>query len=94
MALQLLVDDNAYVRSQIYDMLRFVGVFTESGNQNILLSFFEKFNSIVASKCPEIAISALFCWSVSLLGDTDYEMDETDVSSRIHKEFPSQICSF
>lgn len=57
--------------------------------EKMLSVFFEKFKNIVADKYPGIAITALFCWSVSLLGDTDYEMDETEVkrASRKYKGY-------
>ncbi|XP_029175786.1 thyroid adenoma-associated protein isoform X2 [Nylanderia fulva] len=83
MLLQLLIDDNADIRHEAIILISKI----EPGNtlqcmENTLSIFFQKFNEIVANKYPEIAISALFCWSISLLGDADYEMDETDVFNK------------
>lgn len=81
MTLQLLVDDNVDVRCEACKLICRIGPSNEvECIERMLPVFFQIFNNIVADKCPEVAISALFCWSVSLLGDTDYEMDETDVS--------------
>lgn len=89
MILQLLVDDNADIRYEVCMM-----IFRMSFRMTICISddleciektlsaFFQSFSYTFADKYPEIAISALFCWSVSLLGDADYEMDETDVSDQ------------
>lgn len=81
MLLQLLVDDNADVRHEASKLICKIKPCNELVCiENTLLIFFQKFNKIVAKKQPEIALSALFCWSISLLADADYEMDETDVS--------------
>jgi len=81
MLLQLLVDDNAGIRHEASKLICKIEPCNElECIESILPIFFQKFNETVANKCPEIAISALFCWSISLLGDVDYEMDETDVS--------------
>jgi len=81
MLLQLLVDDNADVRRDASKLICRLKPCNElECIEKTLSIFFQKFNKIVADKYPEIAISALFCWSIALLGDTDYEMDETDVS--------------
>lgn len=81
MLLQLLVDDNADVRREASKLICRIEPRDELECIERMLSvFFRKFDEIVADRCPEVAIGALFCWSVSLLGDADYEMDETDVS--------------
>ncbi|XP_036143447.1 thyroid adenoma-associated protein isoform X3 [Monomorium pharaonis] len=82
MLLQLLVDDNAEVRRDASKLICKL----KSCNQlecleKTLLIFFQNFNEMVADKYPGIAIGVLFCWSVSL-GETDYEMDETDVFNK------------
>ncbi|KAL6425099.1 hypothetical protein ACFW04_009413 [Cataglyphis niger] len=83
MLLQLLVDDNADVRHEASKLICKIKPCNELVCiENTLLIFFQKFNKIVAKKQPEIALSALFCWSISLLGDADYEMDETDVFNK------------
>lgn len=81
MLLQLLVDDNAGIRHEASKLICKIEPCNElECIESILPVFFRKFNETVANKCPGIAISALFCWSISLLGDANYEMDETDVS--------------
>lgn len=83
MLLQLLVDDNAEVRHDASKLICKLKPYNELECLEKTLSvFFENFSEMVADKYPGIAISALFCWSVSL-GDTDYEMDETDVSEYV-----------
>ncbi|EFN66762.1 Thyroid adenoma-associated protein [Camponotus floridanus] len=83
MLLQLLVDDNASIRHEASKLICKIEPCNElECIESILPIFFQKFNETVANKCPEIAISALFCWSISLLGDADYEMDETDVFNK------------
>ncbi|XP_032686483.1 thyroid adenoma-associated protein homolog [Odontomachus brunneus] len=82
MTLQLLVDDNADVRSEACKLICRIEPSNEvKCIERMLPVFFNMFLNTVADKCPEIAFSALFCWSVSLL-DTDYEMDETDVFNK------------
>jgi len=81
MLLQLLVDDNANVRFDASEIIcRLEPCNKLECFESTLLIFFEKFKEIVAVKYPEIAVSALFCWSVSLLGDMNYEMDDNEVS--------------
>ncbi|XP_070171191.1 tRNA (32-2'-O)-methyltransferase regulator THADA isoform X2 [Polyergus mexicanus] len=83
MLLQLLVDDNADVRHEASKLICKIKPRNELVCiESTLLIFFQKFNKIVAKKYPAIALSALFCWSISLLGDADYEMDETDVFNK------------
>ncbi|XP_014468567.1 PREDICTED: thyroid adenoma-associated protein isoform X2 [Dinoponera quadriceps] len=83
MILQLLVDDNMDIRREACKLICNIEPSNElECIEKMLPVFFRKFNDIIADKCPEIAISAFFCWSVSLLGDTDYEMDETDVFNK------------
>lgn len=79
--LQLLIDDNADIRREASKLICRIKPRNElECIESTLSAFFRKFNETVADKYPEVAISALFCWSISLLGETDYEMDETDVS--------------
>lgn len=81
MVLQLLVDDNADIRRDASKLIYRLKLCNElECIEETLSVFFQNFSEVVADKYPGIAVSALFCWSVSLLGDTDYEMDETDVS--------------
>lgn len=81
MLLQLLVDDNANVRLDASKIIcRLEPCNKLECFEPTLLVFFEKFKEMVAVKYPEIAVSALFCWSVSLLGDMNYEMDDNEVS--------------
>ncbi|TGZ53696.1 Thyroid adenoma-associated protein [Temnothorax longispinosus] len=83
MLLQLLVDDNADIRRDASKLLYRLKRCDElECIEKTLSVFFQSFNEMVADEYPEIAISALFCWSVSLFGDTDYEMDETDVFNK------------
>lgn len=83
MLLQLLIDDNADIRLEASKLICKIEPCNElECIESTLAVFFQKFNEIVANKCPGIAISALFCWSVSLLGDADYDMDETDVFNK------------
>lgn len=84
MLLQLLVDDNADVRRDASKLIcRLIPCNELECIEKTMSVFFQNFSEMVADKYPGIAISALFCWSVSLLGDRDYEMDETDVSEYI-----------
>lgn len=81
MLLQLLVDDNADIRRDASKLIYRLKMCNElECIEKTLSVFFQIFSEVVTVKYPGIAVSALFCWSVSLLGDTDYEMDETDVS--------------
>ncbi|XP_011644648.1 thyroid adenoma-associated protein homolog [Pogonomyrmex barbatus] len=81
--LQLLLDDNADIRHEASKLLCRIKPCNELRCiQETLSIFFQIFGEMVADKHPEIAISALFCWSISLFGDTDYEMDETDVFNK------------
>lgn len=84
MLLQLLVDDNADIRRDASKLIYRIKLCNElECIEKTLLVFFQSFSEMVADKYPGIALSALFCWSVLLLGDADYEMDETDVSEYI-----------
>lgn len=84
--LQLLVDDNVDIRCEASKVICKIEPCNElECIEKTLLIFFQKFNETIANKHPEIAISALFCWSVSLFGDGNYEMDETDVSKNIYE---------
>lgn len=84
MLLQLLVDDNADIRRDASKLIYRLKLCNElECIEKTLSVFFQNFCEIVANKYPGIAVSALFCWSVSLLGDTNYEMDETDVSEYV-----------
>lgn len=81
MLLQLLVDDNADIRRDASKLIYKLKLCNElECIEKTWSVFFQSFSEMVADKYPAIALSALFCWSVSLLGDADYEMDETDVS--------------
>nr|XP_012233310.1 PREDICTED: thyroid adenoma-associated protein isoform X1 [Linepithema humile] len=83
MMLQLLIDDNADIRQEASKLICRIKPCNElECIESTLPVFFQKFNATVADKYPEIAISALLCWSVCLLGETDYEMDETDVFNK------------
>ncbi|KYQ58279.1 Thyroid adenoma-associated protein [Trachymyrmex zeteki] len=83
MLLQLLVDDNANVRLDASKIIcRLEPCNKLECFEPTLLVFFEKFKEMVAVKYPEIAVSALFCWSVSLLGDMNYEMDDNEVFNK------------
>ncbi|XP_020280401.1 thyroid adenoma-associated protein homolog isoform X2 [Pseudomyrmex gracilis] len=81
--LQLLVDDNVNIRCEASKVICKIEPCNElECIERTLLIFFQKFNQMIANKHPGIAISALFCWSVSLFGDENYEMDETDVFNK------------
>lgn len=83
MLLQLLVDDNVDVRRDASKLICRLEPCNElECFEKILGTFLQKFTNIVGFKYPELAISALFCWGISLLGDMDYEMDETDVFNK------------
>lgn len=87
MMLQLLIDDNADIRQEASKLICRINPCNELACiESTLPVFFQKFNETVADKYPEIAIGALFCWSVCLLGETDYEMDETDVSFNTRRD--------
>ncbi|KAI4501053.1 hypothetical protein M0802_003856 [Mischocyttarus mexicanus] len=81
--LQLLVDDNVEVRR---DASRLVCKIESNGALECVTSmiqiFFEQFCDIVGSNYPSIAVVALFCWGISLCGEMNYEMDETDVFNK------------
>ncbi|KYN05760.1 Thyroid adenoma-associated protein [Cyphomyrmex costatus] len=83
MLLQLLVDDNANVR---HDASKVICKLEPCNKlecfKQTLLVFFYKFKKMVADKYPKIAIGVLFCWSVSLLGDMNYEMDDNEVFNK------------
>lgn len=92
--LQLLVNDNVEIRREASTLICKIEPSNEVECIERMLSiFFQKFNKIVVDKCPEIAISAVFCWSVSLLGDINYEMDETDVSEQNTRYYTSNYIS-
>ncbi|XP_011879410.1 PREDICTED: thyroid adenoma-associated protein homolog isoform X2 [Vollenhovia emeryi] len=83
MLLQLLVDDNADIRRDASKLMYRLKLCNElECIEKTLSAFFQSFSEMVADKYPGIAVGALFCWSVSLLGDTDYEMDESDVFNK------------
>ncbi|KAG7199267.1 hypothetical protein KM043_018130 [Ampulex compressa] len=81
--LQLLVDDNYEVRVDASKLISKIKPCTDvECTTRILQIFFEKFYEIMAKNSPGPATIALFCWSISLLDDFDYEMDETDVFNK------------
>lgn len=105
MTLQLLVDDNVDVRHEACKLICRIKPSNElECIERILPVFFRKFKNTVVDNYPAIGISALFCWSVSLLGDADYEMVQTDVSelventkiysTNIKKKVKSQVYTF
>ncbi|XP_043666118.1 thyroid adenoma-associated protein [Vespula pensylvanica] len=81
--LQLLVDDNLEVRKEAS---RLVCKIESNGALEcvsaMVQTFFEQFYNIVGTKYPSVAVVALFCWGISLSGNMDYEMDETDVFNK------------
>ncbi|KAL0130897.1 hypothetical protein PUN28_002477 [Cardiocondyla obscurior] len=81
--LQLIVDDNVDIRRDAFKLVCRLEMSNDlECIEKILLTFFHNFNQMVANKYPGIALGALFCWSISLLGDMDHEMDENDVFNK------------
>ncbi|CAK9832227.1 Thyroid adenoma-associated protein homolog [Anthophora retusa] len=82
--LQLLLDNNPKVRHEAFLLLDYVPVDCNLSSNvsypNLLLSKFYECN--VHSKNPEFMCVVLFYWSIALLDDTDYEMDDTDVFNK------------
>ncbi|XP_076752598.1 thyroid adenoma-associated protein homolog [Xylocopa sonorina] len=78
--LQLLLDNNPEVRYEAYLILKYVPVNCTMilPHTNLLLSKFSKINS----NHPEFVCVVYFYWSIALLDDADYEMDETDVFNK------------
>lgn len=80
--LQLLLDNNCEVRYEAFSLIEYVpvpGKMTSSWScVNLLLSKFYECN--IRNESPEFICIVLFYWSIALLDDTDYEMDDTDVS--------------
>ncbi|XP_025991728.1 thyroid adenoma-associated protein isoform X2 [Solenopsis invicta] len=83
MLLQLLIDDSANVRRDASKLICKLKRCNElECLEKTLSEFFQIFSEMIADNYPGIALCVLFCWSVALLGDTDYEMDETDVFNK------------
>ncbi|CAL7943054.1 unnamed protein product [Xylocopa violacea] len=78
--LQLLLDNNPEVRYKAYSLLKYVpaNCTITLPHTNLLLSKFFKINS----NHPEFVCIVYFYWSIALLDDTDYEMDDTDVFNK------------
>ncbi|XP_017883798.1 thyroid adenoma-associated protein homolog [Ceratina calcarata] len=84
--LQLLLDNNSKVRHEAFLLLDRVPVHPKivnsplKSNIDLLLSKFHECN--IHNKDPEFICIVLFYWSIALINDADYEMDDTDVFNK------------
>lgn len=78
----MLLDNNSKIRYEAFLLIDHIPIHCTVINDyfylNLLLSKFFECN--VHNKCPEFTCIVLFYWSIALLDNTDYEMDDTDVS--------------
>ena len=80
--LHLLLDDNFTVRQTASQVVYEI----ESKNKNVechfgvMRRFFQNFLNSVGQNNPPAGLAALFTWSITLMEDEEFEMDDTDVS--------------
>ena len=80
--MQLLLNNNSKVRYESFLLVDRLPIHCAMINNcshlNLLLSKFFQCN--IRNTHPEFMCIALFYWSIALLDNIDYEMDDTDVS--------------
>ncbi|XP_053978805.1 thyroid adenoma-associated protein [Hylaeus volcanicus] len=81
--LQLLVDNNSQVRHEAFKLLQYIPIHCPLSNEfSYLHLLLAKFYEFIHEKDPELFCIVVFYWGISLLDDTNYEMDETDVFNK------------
>ncbi|XP_076629490.1 thyroid adenoma-associated protein homolog isoform X1 [Colletes latitarsis] len=84
--LQLLLDNNSDVRHETCMLIDHIPINCSLSNDNYEFLYtnmlLEKFYQCIHKKDPELFCIVLFYWGISLLDDTDYKMDETDVFNK------------
>lgn len=79
--LQLLLDNNSEVRHEASMLIETIPVdCTKHTNTTCTDLLVSKFYKTMHNSNPELICTVLFYWSIALIDDLDYEMDETDVS--------------
>ncbi|XP_034189800.2 thyroid adenoma-associated protein homolog [Osmia lignaria lignaria] len=80
---QLLLDNNSEVRHEASMLIDTIPIdCTKHTNMTCTDLLLSKFYKTMHNSSPELICPVLFYWSIALIDDSDYEMDETDVFNK------------